>query len=111
MMPVHISFCQMYTRFAAGLHHLRRFGAVEGNRLLTEHMLARFRCADHPLPVKMIRKRNIDSVNLLIGEQLLIAAVSLLDAKLLGYGAALCKPPARHRRDNTAFRFLNCRHD
>ncbi|MNC77060.1 hypothetical protein D3C75_1289190 [compost metagenome] len=53
--------------------------------------------ADHPFAVQMIRKRNVDGIDIRVGEQLFIAAISRLHAELSGYSAALLKPPAGNR--------------
>ncbi|MNC41758.1 hypothetical protein D3C75_905360 [compost metagenome] len=111
VMPVHIGFGQVHARLTAGFHHLCRLPAVQGNRLFAQHMLAGFCRPDYPFPVQMVRKRNIYRINVGIGQQFLIAAVGLLHAEFLGYGAALFQPPARHRLNDSRLRFLDGRHD
>ena len=57
-------------------------------RLLAEHVLAGLERADRPLDVQRVGQRDVDRVDLGVGEQRLVGAVRARDAVLGGEGPA-----------------------
>ena len=57
-------------------HSCARLARRESDRLLTQHVLARFRGANRPRYVQMIRQRIVDRFDVRIGDQLFVRPVS-----------------------------------
>ncbi len=83
MMPVHERFGDddAVTRRGRG----DAIDVVDGqrDRLFAEHVFARFRRLDRPFRVQMIRQRNVDDVDVGIGEHRLVRRDRARDAPLL----------------------------
>ena len=60
-----------------------RLGRVEGQRLLAEDVLAGVGRGHHPGLVQLVGQRDVDRVDLGVGQDLVVAAVALGDAELL----------------------------
>ncbi len=65
-----------------GLDDGHRFGVVQRERFLAEDVLAGFGGLDRPFRVHRMRRRDVDRLDLRVGEQFLVAAVAARDAEL-----------------------------
>ena len=62
------------------------FGRGQGHRLLAQHVLAGPGGRDGPLGVQVVRQRDVDGVDVGIGEQRLVGGVGTVEAQLVGDG-------------------------
>ena len=63
---------------------------VAAERLLAEHVLARFERPDRPVRVHRVRQRDVDRLDLGVGEKLVVAPVGARDLPRL---CELLRPP------------------
>ncbi len=66
-----------------GFHHGHSFPVVQGQRLLTQHVLARFRRRDCPPRVHRVGGSYVDRLHVMIGQQCPVAVMSPTDTVLL----------------------------
>jgi hypothetical protein len=69
----------------------------ERQRLLAQHVFAGLERAHRPLDVQMIRQRNVDDVDVGVGEQRLVRPERPRNVPLTGVVAGAIERPARHR--------------
>ena len=79
-----------------GLLHV---GRAPPQRLLAKHVLAGLECADSPLNVHRVGERDVDGVDVRIGQQRVISAVCALDAVLGGVALGGLALPAGNGED------------
>ena len=84
--------------------HALRFLRVRGERLLAEHVLARFERGDRPFGVQTVRQRVVDRVDVRVGEQCRIRIVHRCDAVLRRERVGPAAIAGRNRND---FRFAD----
>jgi len=82
----------------------RDFGALDilvaaAERLLAEDMLARLQGADRPVDVQRVRERDVDRLDVRVGEERLVAPVRALDPALARIRLRAGEIAARHRDD------------
>ena len=77
----------------ANVDELRRFAGRKRNRLFAEHMLAGVGRANRPRYVKMIRQRDVDSVDIAVREHLFVGRIGLRDPSEAA--ALLARAPSR----------------
>jgi hypothetical protein len=63
-----------------GVERCLDLGRVARERLLAQHVLARLEAADRPRDVQRVRQRHVDGVDVVVGEERLVASVRALDA-------------------------------
>ena len=84
-----------------GEHHLARLGGVAREGLLDEHGLARLEGEQGVVAVLRVRRRDVDGVDLVVGHELLVAAVCRVDPELVG---EVARPLAAARADRDDLR-------
>ena len=72
-------------------------------RLLAQDVLAGLERADRPVDMHRVRERDVDDLDVGVGEQRVIAAVSPLDAVLAGIFVGALPVTARHRENLDVF--------
>jgi len=103
MVAHHERLADEHTGTLAHLEKLPRLVGRERDRLLAEHVLPRFRGADRPRHVQVIRERIVDGLDVGIGEELLVRTIRPLDAELPCRTLRLAQL-ARSDRDDAASR-------
>jgi hypothetical protein len=58
--------------------------------LLAQHLFARVHGAGGPRHVQLVGQRNVNGINVRVGQQVLVAAVGPGDAEFAGHGLGLC---------------------
>ena len=66
------------------LDHALRVGGGQRERLLAQDVLAGAGGGDRPLGVEVVRQRDVDGVDVRVGEERLVRAVGPRDAELVG---------------------------
>jgi len=83
---VHESLHQPDASSGAGVDHLLRLSCVQRQRLLAQDVLAGPGRRDRPLGVEVVRQRDVDRVDLVVGQQVLVRAMRLRDPEPIGCG-------------------------
>ena len=84
-------------RFGGGGGERFRLGRVEGKGLFADHVLVRGERRLGQRPVKMIRRADMDDVDVVHGDQLLGGACGALGAELAGGCPGAVRGRGRHR--------------
>jgi hypothetical protein len=82
VVAVHEAFHEQAAGLLGGVEGALHLGRPPVERLLAEDVLARLERADRPLDVERVRERDVQGVELGIGEQLVVGAVGPLEAVL-----------------------------
>ena len=83
MEAIHESLHDEHALALGVMDGLLRLARIEGERLLAEHVLARVGGLADPLGVQVIGKRDIDGLDLTVGQQLLVGTVGFRDTERL----------------------------
>ena len=78
-------------------------GRVARQRLLAQHVLAGLERPDRPLAVQRVRQRDVDGLDLRVGEQLLVRAVGLRDLPLRARSSRRAPELAARDRPSSTF--------
>ena len=97
MQPVHEGFAEKGAGLARRMDHRVGLEGGQPHRLFAKHMLAGLRRLDRPFGVARMRRRNVDRVDVRIGEQRLIAVEDAGAGESLRRGRA-CPDCARRWR-------------
>src|SRR5262245_9043307 len=90
---------------------LLRLGDLQADRLFAEDVLARLERANRPRYVQVIGERNVDGIDVAIGEEFLIRTVGLLDAELSGHTLSASQIARGDGRDAAEMALLRGRDD
>ena len=104
MVAIHERLHQPDAGVRAGLDHPLRVGRGHGQRLLAQDVLAGPSRGERPLGMEVVRQRDVDDIDVGVGEERLVRAVGGRDAELVGDGARLGRVPRRDRHDLAALR-------
>ena len=105
----HEGFLDLHAHPIAHLEQLPRLRGRQCNGLLAEHVLPRFGRAHRPWHVQMVRQRIVDGVDIGIVQQIVVRAVRLGDAQLVGRRPGLLAVARGDRGDGRELPFLHGR--
>ena len=94
--PPGIGLEQHHAVPARGIEHLLRLGAVHGQRLLAQHVLAVPRAGDRPFGMQAVGQRDVDRIDTVVAQQCLVAAMGTRQAVFGGEAAGLVGVTAGH---------------
>ena len=95
VLAVHERLHQQDARLPAGVDHPLRLGRGHRERLLAQDVLAGPGRRDRPLGVEVVRQRDVDGVDVRVGQQRLVRAVRARDPELAGDPAGAARLAGR----------------